>query len=76
MKKDRNCGMMPMMPIQGMIGYPYQEMINIPNQSYNYQNNDLSNITNKLNNLEQRINRLENIINNGSNYNSANYQMM
>ncbi len=80
MKKDRNCGGMPM--YMGVTGqFPVMPLMPIPNnipyQNLDYNNQDnLTDIIARLSNLEKRISTIEGIINSNNSYNTSNYQMM
>ena len=85
LKKDRNCGMNPVMysgaiPMGGMPGpLPMPMPMNTPYiNEINYGNQDLSSIQNQIATLERRVTNLENVVNGSysNNYNSSNYQMM
>ena len=88
MKKDRNCGMNPMMyggmvpmGMPGPLPMPTAQIpINTPQYIDYSQNSDISTLQNQISSLEQRVTNLENMMNNSSysstSYNSTNYQMM
>ena len=86
-KKDRNCGMNPIMysgmiPMNNLPGpLPMPMNMQAPNpyiNEINYNNQDYSSLQSQIAALENRVSNLENIVNNSysNNYNSSNYQMM